>query len=218
MSTEFKPGESERLFEEALLSLDRVSARHLFLELAGEAGAFPLVERLIVPSLERIGAGWEQGDYALSQVYMSGRICEELVNDILPPGSARRKHDPKMAIAVLDDYHFLGKRIVYCLLRASGFDLLDYGRVTVEEAVRRTRDDGLELLLLSVLMLRSALQVKEVRAGLTAAGLKTKILVGGAPFRFDTRLHQEVGADAMATYASEAVGIISRLGGERSGS
>ena len=41
------------------------------------------MEKLVVPALERIGAGWEQGRVALSQVYMSGRICEELVDTLL---------------------------------------------------------------------------------------------------------------------------------------
>ncbi len=64
-------------------------------------------------TLERIGNLWEKGHCALSQVYMSRRICEELVDALLgpaqsawlfPPGAAR------LALAVLEDHHMLGKQ------------------------------------------------------------------------------------------------------------
>jgi len=201
-------------FEQALLSLDRLAARNILLESEDSESSLQLVEKLVVPALERIGAGWEQGQVALSQVYMSGRICEELVDTLLPPGGLGRKNRPKMAIAVLQDYHLLGKRIVYSVLRASGFELLDYGRVDVDDLVRRVRQDGVEVLLISVLMLPSALRVKEVRARLQAIGSDVKIVVGGAPFRLDDQLWKEVGADAMGREASEAVDIIAKMMGD----
>jgi methanogenic corrinoid protein MtbC1 len=201
-------------FEQALLSLDRLAARNMLLESGGAETPFQLVEKLVVPALERIGAGWEQGQVALSQVYMSGRICEELVDTLLPPDGLGRKNRPKMAIAVLQDYHLLGKRIVYSVLRASGFELLDYGRVDVDDLVRRVRQDGIEVLLISVLMLPSALRVKEVQARLQAIGSDVKIVVGGAPFRLDDQLWKEVGADAMGREASEAVDIIVKMIGD----
>jgi len=201
-------------FEQALLSLDRLAARNMLLESGGAETPFQLVEKLVVPALERIGAGWEQGRVALSQVYMSGRICEELVDTLLPADGLGRKNRPKMAIAVLQDYHLLGKRIVYSVLRSSGFELLDYGRVDADELVRRVRNDGVEVLLISVLMLPSALQVKDVRARLQAIGSEVKIVVGGAPFRLDDQLWKEVGADAMGREASEAIDILAKMTGD----
>jgi methanogenic corrinoid protein MtbC1 len=201
-------------FEQALLSLDRLAARNILLESGGPEAPLHLVEKLVVPALERIGAGWEQGQVALSQVYMSGRICEELVDTLLPPYALDRKNRPKMAIAVLQDYHLLGKRIVYSVLRASGFELLDYGRVDVDDLVGRVSQDGVEVLLISVLMLPSALRVKDMRARLQAIGSDVKIVVGGAPFRLDDQLWKEVGADAMGREASEAVGILAKMMGD----
>jgi len=201
-------------FEQALLSLDRLAARNMLLESGGSETPLQLVERLVVPALERIGAGWEQGQVALSQVYMSGRICEELVDALLPHDGLGRKNRPKMAIAVLQDYHLLGKRIVYSVLRASGFELLDYGRVDTDDLVRRVRNDGVEVLLISVLMLSSALRVKDVQTRLKSLGSEVKIVVGGAPFRLDDQLWKEVGADAMGREASEALDIIAKMMGD----
>ena len=100
-------------FERALLLMDREGARAALIEAAGEMAAVEAVERRVVPALAGIGRGWENGEVALSQVYMSGKICEELVDLILPPGDPARKGQRPMAIATLEDYHLLGKRIVY---------------------------------------------------------------------------------------------------------
>jgi methanogenic corrinoid protein MtbC1 len=205
--------EGNEEFIRALLTLNRLSARRIVTELSGALTPLEIAEGTIVQSLETIGQGWQRGDVALSQVYMSGRICEEIMDGLLPPGAPDRKNQPSMAIATLEDYHLLGKRIVYSVLRANGFDLADYGRVTVDEAVRRACKDRLRVLLISTLMLPSALQVRELAARLRSASPGVKIVVGGAPFLFDPELWREVGADAMGRSASEAAGIIEKLTG-----
>ncbi len=198
----------EEAFEQALLSLNRLEAKRIAEESSGALSPIEFVETVVARSLDSIGREWEKGDVALSQVYMSGRICEEIVEALLPPGNPQRKDQPAMAIAVLDDYHMLGKRIVYSALRAGGFDLHDYGRVTVDQAIQRTKDDNIKILLISVLMLNSALHVRNLVAEMREAGLHTKVVVGGAPFIFDTNLWKEVHADAMGHRASEAIEIV----------
>ncbi len=195
-------------FEEALLALDRLKARQMVEEAATRLTALELVELMVVPALTRIGSRWEAGETDLSQVYMSGRICEELVDRLLPPGDPQRTDQPPMAIASLDDYHLLGKRIVYAMLRAAGFDLRDYGRVTAEEVIAKVKADRIKVLLLSTLMLNSALHVAGVVDGLKASGLDVKVVVGGAPFNFDDQLWREVKADATAVSAAEAVNLV----------
>jgi len=195
-------------FREALETLDRIGAESVAKEAQSELTPLQVVDQVVVPALEQIGLAWEKGDVALSQVYMSGRICEELVEQVLPPSDPDRKHQPRSAIVVLCDYHMLGKRIVYSQMRASGFELFDYGRMDVDELVERALADGIRVLLISVLMLPSALKVKQVCARLRAAGVPIRIAVGGAPFLFDDKLWQEVGADAMGRNAAEAVSLV----------
>ena len=142
---------------------------------------------------------------------MGGRICEELVDAVLPPGAADRKNQPRMAICVLSDHHGLGKIIVYSLLRASGFELPDFGTMEVDALVGRVEKEKVEILLISALMLPSALKVKKVKEKLSEKGLDVKIIVGGAPFRLDGQLWKDVGADAMCETASDSVAAIERI-------
>ena len=203
-------GLSKKLAE-ALLAIDRLAAKEILTQPYPNLTPYQVVEEMVVPALESIGIGWESGTYSLSQVYMSGRICEELVDLILPPSDPARRNQPKMAIVVLEDYHLLGKRIVYSMLRASGFELLNFGRMDVDTLAKRSLDENVKILLISVLMLPSALRVKELRAKLGMKGSKMKIVVGGAPFRFDHQLWRDVGADAFGSTAIEAVDIVHRM-------
>jgi methanogenic corrinoid protein MtbC1 len=217
MADAFKEREMNELiapFRDALITLDRVGAEAIFQRALAGMKPVEAIEQVVVPALEQVGQAWHAGDVALSQVYLSGRFCEELVERALPASDPDRKHQPRSAIVVLSDYHMLGKRIVYSVMRASGFELFDYGRMDVDELVQRVQADKIRVLLISVLILPSALKVKEVCARLKAADPSIRIVVGGAPFLFDERMWLEVGADAMGRSAAEAVTIVERLMGE----
>jgi methanogenic corrinoid protein MtbC1 len=198
-------------FERALLTLDRSLIKSMLTGPEGQPPAMGDLETIIVPALERIGKGWEEGRVSLSQVYMSGRICEDLLDMLLPPLVPEGIDFPHLAIAVLEDYHLLGLRLVYSILRISGFSVSNYGRQDLENLVGRVRKDDIKILLVSVLMLRSALRIGDLHTGLEAAGCHVKLVVGGAPFRFDKHLWHQVGADATSETAAGAVGIIQRL-------
>lgn len=200
-------------FRNALLASDKDAAIDILDKYLLKHTPLDFVEAVAVKALDEIGTGWEKGEYALSQVYMSGRICEEMIDRVLPDQSGQRIDKPKMAIALLNDYHSLGKKTVYSVLRAGGFQLIDYGRMETEDLINRVLEDRLELILISALMLSSALQVKEVVRKLNHGSEKVKIVVGGAPFRLDRQLWQAVGADAVGYTASDALKIVSSLQG-----
>lgn len=196
--------------ERALLLLDKVAAENLLIEASGKGSAIEIASQIITATLKKIGDNWEDGSVALSQVYMSGVICEELIDKILPPQSPTRINQPKMAIGVFEDYHLLGKRIVYSSLRTSGFELTDLGGgLSTDKLVETIKKEQIRILLLSVLMLPSALHLKELKNKLS--GIDVKLLVGGAPFRFDQELWKEVGADGFGKDSSDAIQLVTKL-------
>jgi methanogenic corrinoid protein MtbC1 len=200
--------------QDALLAVDRIGAGRIVKESCTPGSPFMCLESLIVPALEEIGRRWEAGDAALSQVYMSGRICEEIVDTMLPPEDTRRVNQPQMAIAVLEDHHTLGKRIVISVLRAGGFEVTDYGHgVTVDDLVLKVTRDNVKILLISTLMLPAALRAGEAIARIKKTLPGTLIIVGGAPFNFDPLLWKEVGADAMGRTASDTLELVKTMAG-----
>lgn len=199
-------------FEQAILTLNRSLIRKILGELSTSHAPLDIIEMLIAPTLDRIGHKWEAGSVALSQVYMGGKMCKEIVQTLFPADTVNRSNDQGIAIAVLHDYHVLGKRIVVSVLRTLGYPILDYGHgIDVDMLVKRVKDDNIRILLISTLMLPAALLVQDVRNQLQADGYTTKIIVGGAPFRFDDQLWKVVGADAMGRSASDAIEIVARL-------
>ncbi|MCB2187994.1 MAG: cobalamin-dependent protein [Deltaproteobacteria bacterium] len=173
----------------------------------------PSREALVVTTLEKIGQAWEEGRISLSQVYMAGKICERSLEQLRPAEATRPERGPRLAIAVLEDHHSLGKRMVKSALHAAGYHPLDYGHgCKADELVAKAEEDQLDLLLISCLMLASAVRVQEVVAGLARTGIPTLVAVGGAPFRLDPRLGQAMGAWAVGGNSAEAVGIVQQNG------
>lgn len=215
MNQQTKPDQAkitalQQAYKSTLLSVDKAQAEEV-LRTASSMFATPLevAELCLAPVLEQIGDAWENGHLALSQIYMASRISEELVERILPPLPVMRGEAPKIALALLEDHHMLGKRLVQSALRLAGIPVLDWQRVTVDELIARAKQERPDLILISALMLRAALHVRDVREGLDCAGLAIPIYVGGAPFRFDPLLWQEVGASAMGANATEAIHLVS---------
>jgi methanogenic corrinoid protein MtbC1 len=102
--------------------------------------------------------------------------------------------------------------MVSAVLRSHGYDFWDFGQgLTVEQLVELTEEHQVEILLISTLMLASALKIKSVRAQLTARGRAVKIIAGGAPFRFDSALWRQVGADADGKNATDIVAVLAEV-------
>ena len=198
-------------FRRALEELDQPRAQALFAEELRDASPLKAVESLVVPALEQIGEAWQRGDVALSQIYLSGRFCERLVDQALPAADPGRKRQPRTAIVTLCDNHLLGKRIVYATARACGYEIFDFGSLDVESLVTRALNERIQILLISTLMLPSALRASEAISKLRSVSPKIRVIVGGAPFLFDEQLWREVGADAMGHNAGEAIALLEAM-------
>ena len=197
-------------FENALLKFDRVHAGQIIEDALSENNTFQVIDEIVSPALTRIGTAWDTGEIALSQNYMAARIAEQLMDEILPPVSPERIDYPKIAITTLGDYHMLGKKVVTSMLRSTGYSIIEYDNMNLDQLVEKLNENGIDLLLTSTLMLNIALEIKELKRRMDKKGLKTKIIAGGAPFLFDDMLYREVGADHMARTSSDVYKLIDR--------
>lgn len=196
------------LFEEALLAMDREAALSIASPYTNPSD---LADNMLVPCLENIGKGWAEGRLALAQVYLSAQICEDILQSVSTSLKMKPKRNEQIAIVLLEDHHSLGKMIVRATLMAAGYSIVDLGRLEVEELVAHLKLSPVELLLISVLMLPSAYKVAQLKKRLEEESIPTKLIVGGAPFRIDQNLWQEVGADGFGNVASDAIDIVKRM-------
>ncbi len=202
-------------FFKTLMTVNRIKANELISKLYKENDNYKVIEVLILHTLEKIGQGFQNGDLSLSQVYMSGIICEELIDRYSPPVIQNKGQYKILAIGTLLDHHALGKRMVLSVLKSGGINILDLGQgLSVNELVEKSIENKIDILLISALMLPSALKVKEVKEKLKNLGSKIKIIVGGAPFRLDKTLWQQVNADADGKNATDVLKIIEKFVGD----
>lgn len=198
--------------ERSLLLLDSDAAEAIIKQSMVAGGTYFAAGDLISATLGHIGVLWENGKLSLSQVYMSGMICEKIIENTIPAHIALKTGQPRMAIGVFEDYHMLGKRIIYAALKASGYELMDLGGgLSDDDLIGVVNREKIEVLLLSALMLPSALHIRNLKNKL--GNSKLKLVVGGAPFRIDRELWKEVGADFCGKDSSEALDIMSKLSG-----
>jgi methanogenic corrinoid protein MtbC1 len=205
---------TQTAFLNALLEIDKTTAKRLIAEAAKTEDRLKVIERLIIPALHKIGEDWETGETSLAQVYMSGSICEELVGKIVPSKNPEQSEEAKIGIVVLEDHHQLGKRIIYSALTAMGYNLLDFGTgLVVDDVVKKVEESNIKILLVSTLMLPAALRIKDLVQELKSKNIDTQVIVGGAPFKFDTQLWKEVGADHTGDSLADVIEIVENLSG-----
>src|SRR6056297_222331 len=199
-------------FKDALMRVDRVEAKNIFKSSFKDKEDFKYLEEIVIKALNVNGEDWDKGHASLAQVYMSGIICENLMDEYLPKLNIARKNLPKIGICVLQDFHTLGKRIVSSIVKSGGYQLLDFGPgLSPRGIVDKGDEENVDIVLISTLMLPSAMKVREVRLLMQERNLKAKIVVGGAPFRLDKNLEEMVGADASGDTASDVLKIIEGL-------
>lgn len=202
-------------FMTAILNLNKGMAMDVFHAYEAACPGEDFFDHIARKVLEEIGASWSRGQASLAQVYMSGTICEALIEEKYGPMADLGHETSDIAVVTLDDFHPLGKKLLTAVLKAHAIKAMDMGYgLKLEEIVDRLEKDKIKLLLISVLMLPSALRIKDLKDAMDRRHLETKIMVGGSPFRLDPQLWRAVRADYVGDAPMDAVHLIRRMKGE----
>lgn len=176
--------------------------------------ALDVLNQAIVPGIEEAGRLWNQNKYFLPDVILSAGAFKAALGVVQPKlGATADKGRGRIVLGVVaGDMHDLGKIIVTAMLTGGGFEVIDLGvDVPVQTFVDQAAQLKPDILGLGAYMSTTMLEMKEVVAGLKAAGLrdKVKVLVGGVPTTQE--FADEVGADAWGRDAMDAVAKARRL-------
>ncbi|GAV22915.1 cobalamin B12-binding domain-containing protein [Carboxydothermus pertinax] len=156
--------------------------------------------------MTEVGRLFETGEYYLSELIMAGEILKEVMADLEPhlAGGAGEYRGNIVIGTVRGDVHDLGKNIVVMLLKGAGFNVIDLGvDVPKEKFVEAIKEYNAPLVGMSVLLTAALESMKETVAAVKAAGLGTKVIIGG-PF-MDEKVKEYCGADFYTTNASDGV-------------
>jgi methanogenic corrinoid protein MtbC1 len=178
-----------------------------------------IVFKLVIPAVESMMERIEKDpDSNLAQHFMTAQIAADVTEKMLEKFSTPPQSIGKVVIgAAAGDLHSLGKRIVIGCLKSLMVDVVDLGiNVSAETFVDAAVANNAQVIAVSAMMVHTATGEHgslEIRALLKQRGLedKIKIAVGGAPYRFDPKLYQKVGADAWAADGVTAAKVIVQL-------
>lgn len=207
-------------FNDALFDTDWNRALQVVHD-AVDQGVTPeeVVFDVVLPALApRAAAAGEHRAMNLAQHFLTSQIAAAVTEEMLP--RFRRAPETIGRIVIGNapgDLHVLGKRIVMGCLRAQMIECHDLGvNVPPERFVAEAVARQAPVIAISAMMVHTARSENgclKVRQLLKDGGLENriKIVVGGAPFRFDPQLCQRVQADAWAPDGIQAVQVITKL-------
>ena len=177
-----------------------------------ESGKKPLevIDGIIVPALNELGAGYERKELFLPRLLGGAEAAKAafaVLNSAM--GESGGGNGVKVVMATVQgDIHDIGKNIVVSLLANYGFTVIDLGKdVPPQKVLDSARESGARIVGLSALMTTTVPAMAETVRLLHAELPGIKVMVGGAVL---TREYAEAmgadfyGEDAMASvkYAS----------------
>ena len=197
-------GDSDTAFELTQKALD------------ADVPANEILNRGLVPGLQKAGELFGIGQYFLPELIISGEAVSkalELLEPIFSEGGA--SYTGKFLIGTVQgDVHNLGKNIVIMMLKGNGWEVTDLGvDVSPEEFCSAVDQGDFHVLGLSSLLTMTMPNTVKTIEALKAAGLrdKVKIMAGGAPTTQEWA--DSIGADAYAKDGPTAAKIAAALVG-----
>lgn len=197
----------ERAFAE-VSGIDQVKS-HFQAALAEGTSPLKILESMR-QGLLTAGKKYEQGEYFLSELVMSGIMAQEL-SAMLKPYLQKGGGQSLARIAigtVKGDLHDIGKNLVSTMLSSAGFEIHDLGvDVPPEKFVEVVEKEKPSMIAMSCLLTVAMDAMKNVMDQLTASELRSqvKVLAGGRPITSD--FAARIGADGYAADAIEAISV-----------
>ncbi len=194
--------------KDAIISGLSEEATRATLCLLQEKEPLSLVNEHIIPALNVVGAGFEEGRVYLPQLLMSAecaKLSADLIKEKLSDSGQEKTKGEKVIIAtVKGDIHDIGKNIVKILLENYGFEVIDLGKDVPEEVIlEKAKAEKVRLVALSALMTTTVPSMKRCVELVHEELPDTAVMVGGAV------LSQEyadmIGADF---YSKDAMGAV----------
>ncbi len=152
------------------------------LKLLESESGLDIVNRHIIPALNRVGEGFEAKRLFLPNLLMSAEAASAAFAEIKARTPKAEDNGRRIVLAtVKGDIHDIGKNIVKLIFESYGYRVTDLGRDVPPEAVLKAlRDTGATLVGLSALMTTTLPAMAETAALVHRELPDVKVLVGGA--------------------------------------
>ena len=165
-----------------------------------------ILNEALLPGMSIVGDKFEEGEFFLPEMLIAAMAMKEGL-EVLSPVLTQR--DMKAAGTVVmgtakGDIHDVGKSIVGVMLEGAGFMVTDIGvDVGPDKFVEAAKENNADIIGVSALLTTTIMGMKDVIKAMKEAGLKARVMVGGASVTQE--FADEIGADGYAPDAPSAV-------------
>ena len=171
-----------------------------------------IIDGSMIPAMEAIGADFESGKAFVPNLLLSARAMKGALDILKPLMMAGQTTSLGTVVigTVKGDLHDIGKNLVASMLEGRGFNVVNLGAdVSKERFIEAVRENNADILCLSALLTTTMGYMQEVVDAVKEAGLKVRIMVGGAPL--NAEFAARIGADGYSSNANEAVTLAKSL-------
>jgi 5-methyltetrahydrofolate--homocysteine methyltransferase len=199
--------------QEALLKGRKEEVERLVDEaLASKIPTARILNEGLIAGMERLGIMFKNNEVFIPEVLVAARAMTAGLAK-LEPLLVKDGIQPKGSVVigtVKGDLHDIGKNLVAMMLRGAGYRIVDLGiDVSAEKFAAAAKESGADIVALSALLTTTMIGMRNIVDTLRAQGLKTPVIIGGAPV---TREYaDEIKAEGYAPDAASAVEEVGRI-------
>ena len=167
-----------------------------------------VVNKYLIPALDRVGQGFEKGTIFLPQMLQAAQAAQagfDIIKERLANKDQKQVSQGPIIIAtVKGDIHDIGKNIVKVIMENYGFEMIDLGKdVSPELIVETVLARDARMVGLSALMTTTLKSMEETIVKVKEAKPDCRIFVGGAVLTADYA--EKIGADYYCKDALKSV-------------
>ena len=196
-------GDLSSMIERGLISQTKQETERLLKE---QMDSLSIINDYLVPALDLVGKGYENGTIFLPQLLLSADAAKAAFSVLKEQmSSTSQQIKGRLILAtVKGDIHDIGKNIVKVMLENYGFEVIDLGKdVPAEEIVNTAKKENIRLIGLSALMTTTVVAMEETIALVRKELPDAKVIVGGAVLTEEYA--EKIGADA---YGKDAMATV----------
>ena len=165
-----------------------------------------ILNKGLIAAMDEIGELFSKNEIYIPEMMIAARAMKSAM-EILEPVLVQAGVKPLgnfVIGTVAGDQHDIGKNLVAIMMKGTGFKVFDLGvDVPIEKFIEEAKAANADVIGISTLLTTTMPVMAEVVKAAKQAGVKSKIMVGGAPLT--QAFAEKIGADGYAPDAASAV-------------
>jgi 5-methyltetrahydrofolate--homocysteine methyltransferase len=165
-----------------------------------------VLDQGLIAGMDVVGARFKNNEIYIPEVLIAARAMK-MAMEVLEPELAKAGVKPigKLIIGTVQgDLHDIGKNLVAMMLKGAGFEVIDLGvDVSPDKFTAEAKAHNVNLIGMSALLTTTMPGMEKTIKALQAAGVKAKVMVGGAPVT--QSFADRIGAHGYSPDAASAV-------------